>query len=267
MMDTLSVSVFDLMATGTLVLMLAGITSYLGLELGRSLIVSALRTTIQLLLVGLVLKVLFQNANLLWVLMIALIMLVVAGYEATVRQDRRFSGWWGYGLGTLTMFLSSFAVTALTLLVILGPQPWYDPRYAVPLLGMILGNTMTGVALGLGSLTRLAWQQREVIEARLLLGHDPHTATSNIRRQSVHTGLTPIINAMAASGLVSLPGMMTGQILAGNPPMEAVKYQILIMFLIAAGTGFATVGSIWLGSKHLFDGRQRLRVDRLRAVP
>ena len=73
-----------------------------------------------------------------------------------------------------------------------------------------------------------------------------------------------MINAMAAAGIVSLPGMMTGQILAGNPPMEAVKYQILVMFLITAGTGFGTLSAVWLGSKRLFDERQRLRLDRLR---
>ena len=73
-----------------------------------------------------------------------------------------------------------------------------------------------------------------------------------------------MINAMAAAGIVSLPGMMAGQILGGSPPMEAVKYQILIMFMIAAGTGFASMGAVWLGAKHLFDDRQRLRLDRLK---
>ena len=76
--------------------------------------------------------------------------------------------------------------------------------------------------------------------------------------------MMPIINAMTAAGVVSLPGMMTGQILAGAPPVEAVKYQILIMFLIAACTGFGTLMAVWLGSRHLFDERQRLRLDRLR---
>ena len=71
---------------------------------------------------------------------------------------------------------------------------------------------------------------------------------------------------MAVAGLVSLPGMMTGQILAGTPPVEAVKYQILIMFLISAGTGFGTLAAVWLGSRRLFDERHRLRLDRLSAA-
>ena len=73
----------------------------------------------------------------------------------------------------------------------------------------------------------------------------------------------PMLNSMAAAGIVSLPGMMTGQILGGSPPMEAVKYQILIMFMIASGTGFASMGATWLGARHLFDDRLRLRLDRL----
>jgi putative ABC transport system permease protein len=75
--------------------------------------------------------------------------------------------------------------------------------------------------------------------------------------------MIPIINAMSVAGLVSLPGMMTGQIMAGAPPLEAVKYQILIMFLIAAGTGMGTITAIIIGCRRLFDERERLRLDRL----
>jgi putative ABC transport system permease protein len=97
-----------------------------------------------------------------------------------------------------------------------------------------------------------------------MLGQTWQTAVSDIRRESIRSGLIPIINSMSVAGLVSLPGMMTGQILAGNPPEVAVKYQILIMFLIAAGTGFGTLSAVWMGSRRLFDQRHRLRLDRLR---
>jgi putative ABC transport system permease protein len=154
-------------------------------------------------------------------------------------------------------------VTILALVVIIQGEPWYAPQYAIPLLGMLLGNTMNGIALGMGRLTESAWQQRAVLEARLLLGQGRDEAILDLRRDSVRTGMIPIINSMAAAGLVSLPGMMTGQILAGSPPVEAVKYQILIMFLIAGGTGFGVVVSLWLTARHLFDDRHRLRLDRL----
>jgi putative ABC transport system permease protein len=164
------------------------------------------------------------------------------------------------------MFVSSFAVTVLALTVMVRPEPWYQPQYAIPLLGMLLGNTMTGVALGLDRLTDTAYEQRGVIEAQLILGATWNTAIAPLRRQAMRSGLMPIINSMAAAGIVSLPGMMTGQILAGAPPLEAVKYQILIMFLIAAGTGFGTMLAVWWAARRLFDERERLRLDRLASV-
>ena len=246
-----------------LVLGLAGLTWRLRVGTSRAMLVAALRTTLQLLLVGWVLRFVFAQARPLWVGAMALTMLLVAGHEVLARQRHRFRGWWGYGLGTVSMFVSSFSVTALALLVLLMPQPWYDPRYAIPLLGMILGNTMNGVALALDRLTTEARQRAGQIEAQLLLGRTAGEAVRELRVLGMRTGLMPMINAMATAGIVSLPGMMTGQILAGNPPMEAVKYQILIMFLITAGTGFGALVSVWWGGRQLFDERERLRLERL----
>ncbi|MDQ4146969.1 MAG: ABC transporter permease [Pseudomonadota bacterium] len=264
MNNTIVITPLDLITASILILSLAGLTAPMSFGLSRSMLIAAARTTLQLLLIGLVLKALFAHADLWWVAGIALVMLLVAGGEIMARQTRWFTGLWGYGLGAISTFISSFTVTLLALTVVIGPQPWYAPRYAIPLLGMIMGNTMTGVAVGLDNLTNLAWRQRAVIEARLMLGHDWRAAIADIHRESVHRGLIPIINAMATAGIVSLPGMMTGQILAGNPPVEAVKYQILIMFLVASGTGFGTLGALALGARRLFDERQRLRLDRLR---
>jgi putative ABC transport system permease protein len=218
---------------------------------------------IQLSLLGLVLKFLFVQSHPLLISGLAMFMLFVAGYEVMARQQRRFSGIWGFGVGTLSMFISSFSVTILALTVVIQAQPWYSVQYLIPLLGMMLGNTMSGIAIALDNLTQNAWQRRQEIEARLILGHTWDQAIREIRRNALRSGLIPIINAMAAAGIVSLPGMMTGQILAGTPPMEASKYQILIMLLIAAGTGFGATAAVWIGAKRLFDDRERLRLDRL----
>jgi putative ABC transport system permease protein len=128
---------------------------------------------------------------------------------------------------------------------------------------MLLGNTMNGIALGMDRLIQTAWQQRAVIEQRLMLGQKDTEAIRDIARDSMRAGMIPIINAMAAAGVVSLPGMMTGQILAGSPPVEAVKYQILIMFLVTSGTGFAVITVLQLITRRMFDSRERLRFDRL----
>ena len=262
-MNIISLSPFDLSMAAVLVLILAIISITLKLGLARNIIVAAIRTVVQLLLIGLVLKALFAHVDLLWVATLSIFMLLMAGREVMARQQRRFGGLWGYGLGTLSMFVSSFALTVYALIVIVGTEPWYTPQYAIPLLGMMLGNTMTGVSLALDKLTTSAWQQRNVIEARLILGQDWRTAIGDITRDSVRIGMIPMINAMAAAGIVSLPGMMTGQILSGTEPIEAVKYQILIMFLITAGTGFSAILATWIGARRLFDDRQRLRLERL----
>ena len=258
-------SPIDLGMAAGLVLLLAALSWNLQLGIGRRMLVASLRSTVQLLLLGLVLKTLFASTNPWLVAALALVMLGVAGYEVMARQKYRFRGAWGYGTGALSMFLSSFSIALLALLVLLQPAPWYTPQYAIPLLGMLLGNTMTGIAVSLDSLTRQTIDKRHQIEARLALGHTAAEAIGDIRRDALRAGLIPIVNAMATAGIVSLPGMMTGQILAGSPPMEAAKYQLLILFLIAAGTGLGSMAAVLLGSKRLFDGRSRLRRERLRS--
>lgn len=262
-MNFISLTPIDLAIASLLVISLSMLSFYLSLGISQKMLVAAARTTAQLLLIGFILKLLFANVHWGWVGLMATIMLLAAGRIVMERQERRFIGWWGYGVGTLSMFLSSFSVTLITLLVIISPDPWYQPQYAIPLLGMMLGNTMNGVALGLERLTSSVYQQRRVIEARLIQGQPWCEAISAIRRDSMRVGMVPMLNAMAAAGVVSLPGMMTGQILAGAEPMEAVKYQILIMFLIASGTGFGTMGAVHFGARRLFDVRERLRLDRL----
>jgi len=191
-------STVDLALAAVLILLLAGLSLLMGLGLIRSLFIAALRTVIQLLLIGLVLKLVFAQTNLLWVIAIALMMLLVAGREVMARQQLQFLGWWGLGLGTSAMFVSTFTITVLVLAVIIQADPWYTPQYAIPLLGMMFGNTMNGIALGLDRLTQQAWHQRAIIETRLALGQEPVQAIADIRRESVRTGLIPMINAMAA---------------------------------------------------------------------
>jgi len=256
-------SPLDLSIAACLLVVLGVLSWRLKLGIEKRLAVSALRTTVQLLLIGQVLRVLFANASLLFVVSISMIMLAIAGREVMARQHRRLRGSRGWFLGTGSMFVSSFSVAFIALAVVIGNDPWYTPQYAIPLLGMLLGNTMNGIALSMDRMTETLWQQRQLVEQRLLLGQSAGEATVEIRRQAMRSGMIPIINSMAAAGLVSLPGMMTGQILGGSSPMDAVKYQILIMFLIAAGTGFGVMSSMWLLSCQLFDDRERLRLDQL----
>ena len=256
---------WDLSLAAGLVLLLAGLSWQLRLGIGRRMLIAAARSAVQLLLLGLVLKALFNTAHLGLIALLAAVMLGVAGYEVMARQKHRLKGLWGYGTGAVSMLLSSFSITLLALWVVLQPAPWYAPQYSIPLLGMLLGNTMTGIAVALDNLTSRALEKYQEIEARLALGQSSTEAIADIRRDALRAGLIPIVNAMTTAGIVSLPGMMTGQILAGSPPMEAAKYQLLILFLIAAGTGLGSVTAVMIGSRRIFDNRDRLRRDRLKS--
>jgi putative ABC transport system permease protein len=210
-----------------------------------------------------VLKTLFQLASPLWTVLAALAMVAFAGREIIARQERRLAGLWAYGLGTGCMLFAASLVTIFGLATQIRPDPVYDPRYALPLLGMVLGNTMTGISLGLDRLTTGLARERAAVEAQLALGRTRSEAMAPFTRAALRSALMPVVNAMAASGLVALPGMMTGQILAGVAPVEAVKYQILVMFLIAGGTGLGAVTAVLFGARRLSDDRHRLRLDRL----
>lgn len=262
-MSFVPLSTADLVLASSLVFLLA-LTSFLrNLGLERQILVAGLRTVVQLTLVGYVLRALFSAETWTLILLAAVVMLLAAGREVLARQRRPLAGAWGFSVGALSMFLSSFSVTLFALVAVIGATPWYQPQYAIPLLGMLLGNTMNGVALGMGRVTEGAHRDRKVIEQRLMLGHARELATLELRRDAARTGMVPILNSMAAAGLVSLPGMMTGQILAGSPPIEAVKYQILVMFLIAGGTGGGVLFAVWAATRRLFDERHRLRLERL----
>ena len=256
----------ELSLSSVLILILAALNFKLKLGQVKSLLVSTLRMFIQLFIVGIILKTLFSYQSIFLLIGLALAMLLIAGFEVLARQKIRFTGNWGFGLGTSSMFISSVALAFFALIVVIRVDPWFTPQYAIPLLGMLLGNTMNGVSLALGRLTDDAWHQKREIEAQLMLGRTARESILSIEKNCLRTALTPTINAMAVSGIVSLPGMMTGQILAGADPLEAVKYQILIMLLIAAGVGFGSLIAVWFGAKRLFDDRERLRLDRLQVT-
>ncbi|MEN8258291.1 MAG: iron export ABC transporter permease subunit FetB [Thermodesulfobacteriota bacterium] len=263
-MNIITLSGLDLTLAAFLIFLLGVLSLFLRLGQTRQLFTASVRCTVQLLIMGLILKLLFAAANPAAIIIMAFVMLLSAGQAVTSRIHRPLAGrWWSYFFGVSAMFLSSFTVTLFALLIIIDIKPWYTPQYAIPLLGMLLGNTMTGVALSMDTLTTTVFQHKNIIEGRLMLGEKWRDAARDQITGAIRTGLTPIINSMATTGIVALPGMMTGQILAGSPPMVAVTYQILIMFLIAAGTGFGVILAVQITARHLFDHRHRLRLDRL----
>jgi len=253
----------DLILPALLVVMNGALSIALHLRLERHLAIAAVRMLVQLVLVGYVLTFLFATVSPLWTALAAIAMVLFAAREVIARQKRQLRGWWAYGLGASCTLLAAGTVTVFALLTQLRPEPWYHPRYALPILGMILGNTMTGISLGLDVLTNGLVRERASVEACLALGANRYVALLPVMRDALRSGFMPTINGMAAIGLFSLPGMMTGQILSGVEPIDAVKYQLLIMFLIAGGTGLGTLAAVIGGGYRLTDSRHRLRLDRL----
>ena len=200
---------------------------------------------VQLLLVGTVLEWLFRQDNPSTVLLLALGMASIAGHAAVPRTRRRFAGIYMNSL--ISVMASSALVTGLAMAGIIRPHPWYEPRYLIPLLGMVLGNTLNGISLGLDRLMEALDRGRDEVEARICLGADRWSACRDMVSDSIRVGMIPTINSMMVMGLVSLPGMMTGQILEGSSPASAVRYQIMILFVIAAGTALGVCSVVLLG--------------------
>jgi len=238
------------------------LSGLLRLELGRPLLLAATRMVVQLLLIGAVLEWLFRQEDPLAIALLALAMAGIAGVAAVNRTRRRFAGIYANSL--LSVLASSALVTGVALTGIIRPDPWYAARYVIPLLGMVLGNTLNGISLGLDRLMEGLRSSREEVETRLCLGASRWEACREVVRDAVRIGMVPTINSMMVMGLVSLPGMMTGQILQGAAPSAAVRYQIVVLFMIAAGTALGVVGVVLLGYLRLTSREHQLRLDRLR---
>lgn len=200
----------------------------LGLE--KQLAYSSVRSLMQLIAIGYILDLVFAIDNGLVVLGILGIMIAIAAVVTRNRIAQKLQGL------LPTVVLSLLASSAFTLgyviLLIVQPEKWYEPQYIIPLAGMLFGNAMNGASLAGDRLLNTINQNRLEIETHLCLGATPKQAITNYQREAIRTGLIPTLNNMVVMGLVSLPGMFTGQVLGGSNPLDAASYQILIIFAI-----------------------------------
>lgn len=260
--------VFDLLFAGLLLCLNAGVSIGFRLGLERTLLIAALRMVVQLGAVGFILKFAFEQGSPKLTAALAGIMILVASWDAVSRSNYRVGDvWQHWGLGASAMLFSGLVGTLYCVTLLIGSEPWWSPRAFLPILGMVLGNTLTGVSLVLDTLATTTRRERAAIEARLALGATRIEALRECLASALRTALLPIVNSMAAAGIVSLPGMMTGQIVAGADPVEAAKYQIMILCVIAGTTALgvllAGIGAVWL----LTDNRHRLLSERLVSAP
>lgn len=254
----------DLAIAGSLIAFDALLSILLKLNLHRQVLWAAARMVVQLIAIGFLLRLVFGLHNPAATVAVVVVMAMVAAREIAVRPERRFKGTDGLILSSTGVAIATVATVALALLTAIRPHPWYEARYAISLAGIVLGSVLNSGSLALDTLLTSVSRERAAIEAQLGLGESFASATRALVRQAIRRGLMPIVNQMSAAGVITLPGIMTGQILAGLDPLEAVKYQILLMFLLAGASGLSAAIIAYLALRRLTDDRQRLRLDRLR---
>jgi len=240
----IDLSVLDLTLAAGLILIAIGISYRQRIGLTRDLVIGAVRTVVQLVLVGYVLVYIFALDR--WYLVVSalLMMLAVAAWTAGGRQDHPTRKL--YGILGLAMLLGSGLTLVYVGSLVVRADPWYDPRYLIPLFGMIIGNAMNAASLAAERLAGEMDARRAAAEAYLALRASPARATEDAVRRATRASMIPMVNSLMVVGIVALPGMMTGQIIAGASPLSAVRYQIVVMFmLVAAVTVTGTLVPLW----------------------
>ena len=262
-MNPIALDPADLAVAASLIVFDALLSIFLRLQLHRQVLWAAARMVVQLIAVGYLLRLVFAVQHPAATLALVLAMSAIAAREIAARPERKFRRSAGLALSAGGVAISTVVTVGLALATAIRPHPWYDARYAVTLVGIILGSVLNSGSLSLDSLLGAVTRERTSIEAQLALGASFHQATAPLLRQAIRRGMLPMINQMSAAGVITLPGIMTGQILAGLDPLEAVKYQIRLMFLLAGASGLSAALIAYAALRRLTDSRDRLRLDRL----
>lgn len=242
---------------GLVFILIAQVASFVyHLGLNRDITVGTIRTFAQLFLMGYALTFIFQLNSLWFTLGIFVIMAVSASFIIRGRVKEKQVP---YMLPTfLTMFVSYFVTALFVSGLIIGVAPWWEPRYFLPIGGMVIGNSMSALAIALERLFGEMRQQRGLIETRLCLGANYKEASSEMFKNAVTAGMIPSINAMMGVGLVFIPGMMSGQILAGADPLQAIRYQIVIMLMLVGSTATTSIVTMLIVRKRCFGKGEEL---------
>ncbi len=256
MQGALDISGFELSIAAFFVVMAGVISVWNKLQLEKDLMIGTVRCVLQLLAMGYVLRIIFDVQSL-WIVLTMFATMVVFACRI-VRGNIKERQVPFIVPAFLSMMVTYTAVSAIVTGVIIGVEPWWRPQYFIPLAGMIVGNSMTALSLSLERLFSDLKTKREEVEMRLCLGATSEEASRQTVRDALKAGMIPSINSLAGVGLVFLPGMMTGQILSGADPMLAVRYQIVVMFMIVASTAISVVAVLYIVRGRCFGPAQQL---------
>jgi putative ABC transport system permease protein len=258
--ETMDLLFWQILAAYIFILILIIIVKIKGIPREKEILIATVRMTLQLILVGYILVFVFENPHPIYTLLIIGIMQVFAIFNIYQRTKS------GLRLSmkriiALSMTLGIFSSLLFFIFVVLNLSPWYEPRYFIPIAGMIIGNSMTGISLGVNHLITGIHTQKDQIEGALMLGATPKAATRKIVNQAFDAAMLPTINSMVGMGIIFLPGMMTGQILSGISPLVAVEYQIAVMLGIVGSVSLSVILYLHLGYKTFFNSRSQLKVN------
>lgn len=240
------------------ILILIAFVKWRGLKREKRIIISTARMTIQLILVGYILTYLFEQPNPYLITLIVLLMLwfaITNTYkQLTISLSKKLKQ-----LIAISMAAGSLITLIYFNFVVIHFQPWYEPQYLIPIAGMIIGNSMTGITLGVKNLIEGIQREKQLIEGALMLGAKPEAATKSIVNSAFDSAILPTINNMIGMGIVFLPGMMTGQILAGISPLTAIEYQIAILLGIAGSVALTVMIFTHFGYRTFFNEKQQFK--------
>jgi putative ABC transport system permease protein len=235
-----------------LVVLAMGISRWQKIGLEKDMLVAVVRAFIQLIAIGYALNLIFAAEGPFWILLVVGVMIAIAGYTAGQRGQ-------GVPRSKRVAVVSVSIGAVLTLGVLVGLQVFpFEPRFIIPIAGMIVGNSMVVTGLVMSRLRDDVKLQRPQIEAALALGATRRQATNNQLRRALATGLTPIVDNTKTVGLISLPGAMTGMILAGASPLEAVQLQIIVMYMLIGAAAFGGLTAAFLSYRQFFTKAHQL---------
>jgi putative ABC transport system permease protein len=240
-----TISLLDLLYASGLMVLLLALSLWERLRLEKDIVVGTLRAFIQLYAVGMVLVYIFKKNAVGLVLLALFIMLATASKIAVDRQTHRVKNLTKLMFAALIVS-SGFTLLMITSVIIRWKPVWYNPQYLIPIAGMIIGNAMNGAALAAERLQSEIRAGRNIIEAYLALGATARQACKSFIVKSVRAAMIPSVNTLMAVGIVQLPGMMTGQIIANVTPVQAVRYQIVILFGITFAVAVAATIIVYL---------------------
>jgi putative ABC transport system permease protein len=242
-----------------LVAALVAVSAVARLGIIREVLIGTVRTFIQLLLVGYVLKIVFDLSQWYWTLTMLAVMVAVATRTAGARDDRGAPGRFRVAGVAIT---AGVVVTMVTVIgIVIRIRPWYTPEIVVPISGMVIAATMNAVALTATRFRSEMKQRRATVDAALALGATAAVASRVPMREAMRAALIPTVNALMIVGLVQLPGMMSGQIIAGVLSVQAVRYQIVVMYMIACGAGVGSLVAALQMRRLFFTERHRIRSE------